>query len=160
LQPSEAIGGQGSTGTAVLTSEEGRMGTSGAALASEETRMPEPTSPTMMKILEAGPTSPGGGLHEEGDPSMDEMWHAATSADIPTLTAMTIGDGTGGAIGAAHVALNPFLTSAVGVWCSRTLPELGCRKGGHLHRRLPWRLKKFLEGLRRPPAHPHSDPVR
>jgi hypothetical protein len=67
-----------------------------------------------VKILEAGPTSPGGGLHGEGDLSTDEMWHAATSADVPAPMAMATGGGIGSAAGALPVAPNLSLTGAVG----------------------------------------------
>jgi hypothetical protein len=76
----------------VSTNEEVRIGTSEAAPALEETRVPEITAPKVVKIPEAGPTSPCGGLHEVGDPSTDETWHATTSADVPAPTAMTTGD--------------------------------------------------------------------
>jgi hypothetical protein len=36
--------------------------------------MPEIAPPIAMEIPEVGPTSPGGGLHEEGDPGTGEMW--------------------------------------------------------------------------------------
>jgi hypothetical protein len=76
--------------------------------------MSETTSPVAVKILEAGPTSPGGGLHEEGDLGMNEMWHAATSADIPAPMAMATGGGIGSAARAPPVAPNLSMTGAVG----------------------------------------------
>jgi hypothetical protein len=99
--------------------------------------MPETAPPIAVEIPEAGPTSPGGGLDEEGDLGTDKMWHAATSADVPVSTAMTTRDGTSSATGALPVALDPSPTNTVGVWCSGTLPEHGCHEGWHLHQQLP-----------------------
>jgi hypothetical protein len=76
--------------------------------------MPETTSPTMVKILEVGSTSSGGGLHEEGDLGTDEMWHATMLADVPAPMAMTMGDSTDSAAGASPMAPNPSPTSVVG----------------------------------------------
>ena len=36
----------------------------------------EPTTPTMEVPSITRPTSPGGGLHDEGDPSVEEAWDA------------------------------------------------------------------------------------
>jgi hypothetical protein len=75
----------------VLTSEEGRAGTDAATPTLEEAGMPGAASPPSVEVLESGPTSLGGGLHEEGDPKTDEMWRAATSADVPASATMTAG---------------------------------------------------------------------
>jgi hypothetical protein len=133
LQPSEVTGGQGSTGAVVPTSAEACVETGVATPALEVAHMPEMTTPTLVEVPEAGPTSLGGGLHEEGDPGTDEMWHAATSADAQASTAMTTGDSTSSAAGAPPMASDPSPTGSVGVWCLGTLPELGCREEGHLH---------------------------
>jgi hypothetical protein len=76
--------------------------------------MLETAPPTAVEILEAGPISPGGGLHEDDDLGTDEMWHATMSADVLASKAMTAGDGTGSATGAPPMAPDPSLTDTVG----------------------------------------------
>jgi hypothetical protein len=134
LQPSKVIGSQGSTGTAVPTIEEGRAGTGTATPSLEEAGMLVAASPPSVEVPEAGPTSLGGGLHEEGDPDADEMWRAA---HVGRRTSVYSND-HGGMVQAVWQELRLWLwihprPVRWGVWSSGTLPELGCHEGGRLH---------------------------
>ena len=52
-----------------------------------------PTSPTTGELLTSGSASPGGGLHDEGDPGTEEMWGAAaTSSGLAEASTEPAGD--------------------------------------------------------------------
>ena len=45
----------------------------------EQPTVAEPTTPTMEEPTTTGPTSHGSGLHDVGDPSVEEEWDATTT---------------------------------------------------------------------------------
>ena len=46
----------------------------------EQPMVVELTASTMEESSTTGPTLPGGGLHDEGDPSVEEAWDATTTS--------------------------------------------------------------------------------
>ena len=50
----------------------------------EQPIVAKPTAPTMEEPSTTGPTSPSGGLHDEGDPSVEEAWDAMETWSGPT----------------------------------------------------------------------------
>ena len=46
----------------------------------EQPMVAEPTTPTMEEPSTTRPTSPGEGLHDKGDPSVEEAWDVATTS--------------------------------------------------------------------------------
>jgi len=63
------------------------------APASEQSTATGLTGPTMGEPSTAGPASPSGGLHDEGDPGAEEMWSAAaTSSGLDGASTEPTGD--------------------------------------------------------------------
>ena len=66
------------------------------ALASEQSTAARLTDPTTGEPSTAGPPSPGCGLHNEGNPSAEEIWGAATmSSGLAGASTKPVGDASG-----------------------------------------------------------------
>ena len=69
------------------------------ALASEQSIAIGPTDRTMGEPSKAGPVSPGDGLHDKGNPSVEEMQDAAaTSSGLVGATIEPMGDVSSSAV--------------------------------------------------------------
>ena len=69
------------------------------APALEQSTATGPTGPTMGEPSIATLVSPGGGLHDEGDPGAEEMWGAvATSSGLARASTKLAGNASGSAV--------------------------------------------------------------
>ena len=70
-----------------------------AAPTMEQPMIARLTAPTMVEPSVTRPTLPGGGLHDDGDPGVEEVWGAAaTSSSLAGVSTKPVGDALSSAV--------------------------------------------------------------